>query len=161
MFILIFPYWSIFPLFFFFFYKIPPAIFFPSYHSNLAVLFPLYDTIKWNEHTHEQNPLFFFLFFLLSAPQIRKRRPTPATLVIYNDPNASGNVMFPLQNTKHPHYTRAHLSGECAQRGLGQTGVFWVKAGKCTRLQELPNNQETIECNLKQHQQQKSTGSFI
>ncbi|KAF4086627.1 hypothetical protein AMELA_G00085720 [Ameiurus melas] len=36
-------------------------------------------------------PLFQSHLDPQAAEHIRKRRPTPATLVIYNDPNASGN----------------------------------------------------------------------
>jgi len=34
--------------------------------------------------------------FISFSLQIRKRRPTPATLVIYNDPSASGKSLKPL-----------------------------------------------------------------
>jgi len=38
------------------------------------------------------NIIIEFIYFSL---QIRKRRPTPATLVIYNDPSASGKSLKP------------------------------------------------------------------
>lgn len=73
-----------------------------------------------------------------SAPQIRKRRPTPATLVIYNDPNASGNVVFSLQNTLIVH-KNTYL--ECVhKRGSVQAVVFWVKAEKVHTIPRAPYN---------------------
>ncbi|XP_047012158.1 protein phosphatase 1 regulatory subunit 1C isoform X3 [Ictalurus punctatus] len=48
-------------------------------------------------------PLFQSHLDPQAAEHIRKRRPTPATLVIYNDPNASGNE---LQLVVNQHFQR-------------------------------------------------------
>ncbi|KAK3543797.1 hypothetical protein QTP70_027695 [Hemibagrus guttatus] len=58
-------------------------------------------------------PLFQSHLDPQAAEHIRKRRPTPATLVIYNDPNASGNIMFLLQNTL---ITHKYTSLECVHK---------------------------------------------